>query len=87
MEQNEHTATVQRLIFTLFFCSFVTNFYSFCITYYSNFAVSLCVKPISISPEYTALQIALNFSLKYFDCKVYVLGVELKHECSFCFFY
>ena len=33
------------------------------------------------------LQIVLYFSLKYFDCKVYVFGVELKHQCSFYFFY
>ena len=35
--------------------------------------------------DYIALQIALHSSLKYFDCKVYVLGVELKHECSIYF--
>ena len=33
------------------------------------------------------MQIALPFSMKYFDYKVYVLGVELKHECSFYFLY
>ena len=49
--------------------------------------MSLYGKHIPINWEYIALQIALRFSLKYFDCKVYVLGVELKHECSFYFFY
>ena len=33
------------------------------------------------------MQIVLHFSLKYIDFKVYVLGVEPKHECSFYFFY
>ena len=33
------------------------------------------------------MQIVLHFSLKYFDCKVYVLAVELTHECRFYFFY
>ena len=32
------------------------------------------------------MQIALHLSLKYFDCKFYVFGVELKHERSFYFF-
>ena len=87
MKENEHTVTAQRLMFTLFFYNFVTNFYRFSTTYCSNFSLSVCVKHIAISSEHTALQIALHFSLKYFDGKVYVLGVELKHECSFCFFW
>ena len=49
--------------------------------------MSLCVKHIPVSSDYIALQIALHFSLKYFDCKFYVFGVELKHECSFYFLY
>ena len=34
-----------------------------------------------------ASQIPLHLSLKYFDCKFCVFGVELKHECRFCFFF
>ena len=41
----------------------------------------------SNNQDYIALQIALHITLKYFDCKFYVFGVELKHECSFYFFY
>ena len=78
---------MQRLMFILFFFNFVTNFYCFPTTYCSNLAMSLCVKYIPISYEYIALQIALHLSLKYFDCKFYIVGVELKHECSFYFFY
>ena len=37
--------------------------------------------------EQIELRILLHFSLKYFDCKFYVLRVELKHEYSFHFFY
>ena len=33
------------------------------------------------------MQIVLHFILKYFDCNVYVPGVELKHDCSSHFFY
>ena len=45
----------------------------------------LCKKHIPFQ-EYIALQIALHLSLKNFDCKFYVFGVELKHECSSYFF-
>ena len=87
MKENEHTVTVERLMFALFFFNFVTDFYYFSTTYCSNLAMSLCVKHILVSSDYIALQIALHFSLKYFDCKFYVFGVELKHECSFYFLY
>ena len=87
IKENKHAVTVQRLMFTLFFFNFVTNFYCFSITYCSNLAMSLCVKHIPIISEYIALQIALHLSLKYFNCKFYVFGVELKHKCSFYFFY
>ena len=86
-KKNQHTVTVQRSIFPLFFYNFVTNFYRFSTTYCSNFSISVCVKHIAKSSEHIALQIALHYSLKYFDGKVYALGVELKHECSFYFFW
>ena len=70
----------------LFFFNFVTYVYSFSTTYCSNLAMSLCKKHIPFQ-EYIALQIGLHLSLKNFDCKFYVFGVELKHECSFYFFY
>ena len=85
MKENEHTATVQRFMLTFFFFNFVTNVYCFSTTYCSNLAMCLCKKHIPFQ-EYIALQIALHLSLKNFDCKLYVFGVELKHECSFFFF-
>ena len=44
MKENEHTVTVQMLIFTLFLFFFVKIFYCFSATYCSNLAMSLCVK-------------------------------------------
>ena len=85
MKENEHTVTAQRLMFTLFFFDIVTKFHCFSETYCSNLAMSLCVKHIAMCEEYIALQIPLHSRLKYFDCKVYVLAVELKLECSMFF--
>ena len=59
MKKNEHTVTVQRLMFTLFFFNFVTDFYCFPTTYCSNLAMFLCMKHIPI------VKIILHCKLHY----------------------
>ena len=82
MKENEHTVTVQRFMFTLFLPCFSLMCYKFLL-----FFCHLLLKPCNVfmceinsnKLEYIALQIALNLSLKYFDYKFYMFGVELKH--------
>ena len=70
----------------MFFFNFVTDFYCFSTSYYSNLAMPLFVKHTQIVKNILHRKLPYISVWKHFDCKFYVFGNELKYECSFFFF-